>query len=148
MEMKKLFKKKENMGSNGRNEYLSAGLTVLKASGLAVLLTVVLFLLTALVLLLAEIDDEAVPVIVQVIRILSIAFAGILCGRSVNKMGWLCGILSGITYVLITMLVGLLFYDSFAFDSVFIMDTAVGAVAGFIAGVIGINSKKKSVFGH
>lgn len=145
MELSKFIRKrKESKESReDKTDYVKYGLTILKASAFAVLLTVVLFLLSALVLLVTGIDDEVVPIIVQVVRIVSIGFAGIICGRNAPRMGWLAGIIAGIVYVIITILIGLLFYDSFAFDKILLMDVVTGGVAGFIAGVIGINTKKR-----
>ena len=145
MEFSKFIAKKSQSKEHNEDkfDYLKYALTIIKASVLAVLLTVVLFLLSALVLLLSGVDDSAVPIIVQVVRIVSIGFAGIICGRSAPRMGWLAGIISGIVYVILTVLVGLLFYDSFSFDRILLIDVITAAVAGFISGIIGINTKKK-----
>lgn len=146
MEFSKIIRKrntaKNDVSDTDKFDVARYALTILKASALAILLTVVLFLLASLVLLLAGIDDDAVPIIVQTVRIVSIGFAGIICGRKAPRMGWLAGIVAGIVYVIFTVLIGLLFYDSFSLDNILLMDVIVGAVAGFIAGVIGINTKK------
>lgn len=146
MEFSKIIRKrntaKNDASDTDKLDVASYALAILKASALAVLLTVVLFLLASLVLLLAGIDDDAVPIIVQTVRIVSIGFAGIICGRKAPRMGWLAGIIVGIVYVIFTVLIGLLFYDSFSLDNILLMDVIVGAIAGFIAGVIGINTKK------
>ncbi len=145
MELSKFIRKRNTSkeSNDEKTDYAKFALTILKASMFAVLLTVVLFLLASLVLLLTGVDDEVVPIVVQVVRIVSIGFAGIICGRNAPRMGWLAGIIAGIVYVIFTVLVGLLFYDSFAFDNILLMDVIVGAIAGFISGVIGINTKKR-----
>lgn len=144
MELSKFIKKSSsNDNPDNKQDYLKYALTILKASALAILLTVILFLLSALVLLVSGVDDGVVPIIVQVVRIVSIGFAGIICGRNVPHMGWLAGIIAGIVYVIFTVLIGLLFYDSFSFDKILLVDVITGGVAGFIAGVIGINTKKR-----
>lgn len=146
MEFSKIIRKRDTAGNGDSDtdklDIKKYAFTILKASALAVLLTVVLFLLASLVLLLAGIDDDAAPIIVQTVRIVSIGFAGIICGRNAPRMGWLAGIIAGIVYVIFTVLIGLMFYDSFSFDNILLMDIIVGAIAGFIAGVIGINTKK------
>lgn len=145
MELSKFIRKskKQNSESEGKSEYIKYALTILKASVMAVLLTVVLFLLSALVLMVSGVDDECVPIVVQVVRIVSICFAGIICGRSVNKMGWLAGIIAGVVYVVFTILIGFLFYDTFSFSNILIVDVVSGGIAGFISGVIGINTRRK-----
>ena len=58
-------------------------------------------------------------------------------------MGWLAGIIAGIVYVILTVLLGLLFFDNFSFDKILLMDVVTGGIAGFISGIIGINTKKR-----
>lgn len=123
--------------------YLKYGLTVLKASVLAVLLTVVLLLISAVVLLIGGIDDAASPYIVQAVRIVSICLAGFICGNTVSKMGWLAGIASGLCYVLITVVLGLIFFGSINVDGDLLSDVISAVIAGFASGIIGINTSKK-----
>ena len=145
MELSKFIRNREGSkdSSEDKINYTKYALTILKASVFAVLLTVVLFLLAALVLLISGVDDEVVPLIVQVVRIVSIGCAGIICGRNAPKMGWLAGIIAGIVYVILTVLIGLLFFDNFSFDKILLMDVVTGGIAGFISGIIGINTKKR-----
>ena len=145
MELSKFIRKREGSkdSSEDKINYMKYALTILKASVFAVLLTVVLFLLAALVLLISGVDDEVVPLIVQVVRFVSIGCAGIICGRNAPKMGWLAGIIAGIVYVILTVLLGLLFFDNFSFDKILLMDVVTGGIAGFISGIIGINTKKR-----
>ena len=77
MELSKFIRKREGSkdSSEDKINYTKYALTILKASVFAVLLTVVLFLLAALVLLISGVDDEVVPLIVQVVRIVSIGCA-------------------------------------------------------------------------
>ncbi|MBE5817912.1 MAG: TIGR04086 family membrane protein [Clostridiales bacterium] len=127
----------------GKNEYLLYLLTIAKATGIAIVLTLVLILISAVVLLMSGIDDSASAYIVEAIRIVSIAFAGILCGRSVPKLGWLSGMAAGLLYLLVTVVVGLISYGSIGTGGKLLIDLAVCAVTGLSAGVIGINSAKK-----
>lgn len=125
------------------NIWLKMAFTVLKTSLLAVAVTIVLFFITALVLYVTGVDDGVVPVAVTVIRILSVAFAGFLCGRFSEKSGWLAGMLSGFMYVVWSVLIGLLFFKGFEFDNILIADVITSIIAGAVSGIIGINIKKK-----
>ena len=126
-----------------RNEYLLYLITVVKATLIAIVLTLILIFISAVVLLLSGIDDSASIYIVESIRIVSIAFAGILCGRSVPKLGWLSGMAAGLCYLLVTVIVGLICYGSVGTGGKLLLDMAVCAVTGIGAGIIGINSVKK-----
>ena len=129
----------------GKNQYLLYLLTVVKATGIAILLTLVLIFLSAVVLLMSGIDDSASAYIVETIRIVSVAFAGILCGRAVPKLGWLSGMAAGLCYLLVTVIVGLISYGTVGSWSKLLIDIAVCAITGLGAGVIGINSIKKKI---
>lgn len=131
-----------------KNEYILYLLTVAKATLIAIVLTLILIFISAVVLLLSGIDDSASIYIVESIRIISIAFAGILCGRSVPKLGWLSGMASGLFYLLVTVIVGLISFGSVGTGTKLLLDMLVCAVTGLLAGVIGINSakKKKTVY--
>ena len=135
--------KKRNQTEGNRNVWVSFALTVTKATLFAVATTIVLFLLAALLLWILDIDDSAVPFVVQAVRIVCIVIAGIICGRNVEQMGWLAGLLSGFLYIVLTVVIGLIFYQSFSFDGILIADILLGCGAGFLAGMIGINLKKK-----
>ena len=135
--------KKRNQTEGNRNVWVSFALTVTKATLFAVATTIVLFLLAALLLWILDIDDSAVPIVVQADRIVCIVIAGIICGRNVEQMGWLAGLLSGFLYIVLTVVIGLIFYQSFSFDGILIADILLGCGAGFLAGMIGINLKKK-----
>ncbi len=123
--------------------YIKYGLIVLKASALAIIITVVLLLISAVVLLLTGIDDGVSPYIVQVIRIASICIAGLICGKTVSKMGWLAGMASGLCYVLITILMGLIFFGGVSFDGDLLCNVIIALIAGLASGIAGINTAKK-----
>lgn len=123
--------------------YLKYGLTILKASSLAIIITVVLLLISAVILLLTGIDDSVSPYIVQVVRIASICVSGLICGKTVSKMGWLAGMASGMCYVLITIILGLVFFGEVSFDAELLLDVVIALIAGLTSGIVGINTAKK-----
>lgn len=123
--------------------YLKYGLTVLKATALAIIMTVVLLLISAVILLVTGIDDNASPYIVQVVRIVCICVAGLICGNNVPKMGWLAGMAAGMCYVLITVLSGIVFFGGTNIDSELLFDVVTALIAGLISGVVGINTSKR-----
>ncbi len=123
--------------------WVSYGLTILKATLFAVILSVLLLLLTSVIMLFANIDDSAIDIFVHAARLISICFAGIICGRSVLKFGWIAGLLSGILYELIALLTGLIFYDTGLLASCVAIDFITAAGVGLIAGIIGINTRKR-----
>lgn len=138
-----IMKLGESIGEEGRAELGRSALTVVKAAAFAVLTTVLLLVLSAVILLLTGVDDSASGYVVQVVRILSVCAAGLICGKTVPKMGWLAGAAAGLVYVLMTMLVGLLFYGAPELGGELLADVIIALVCGFVSGVVGINTKRK-----
>lgn len=139
----KLKKSEESGDMTLGGMYVKYALTVLKASVLAVIVTVVLLLIAAVVLLLTGIDDSASPYIVQAVRIVAVCLAGFICGKTVPKMGWLAGTAAGLGYVLITVVLGLIFFGTIGVDGALLCDVIIAAVAGLASGIVGINTSKK-----
>lgn len=139
----KLKKSDDSREPTLRSMYLRCFLTVLKASALAVIVTVVLLLISAVVLLLTGVDDSASPYIVQVVRIACICLAGLICGKTVPKMGWLAGMSAGLCYVLITIVLGLIFFGTIGFNSELLSDVIIAVATGLLSGIVGINTSKK-----
>ena len=114
-------------------------LVVLKSSLLAVVVTLFCFLLFALVMKLANLQEGIIPPVNQAIRIISIALGGAVAARSSRSKGWLKGALTGLLYILWAFIISGIFGGGYIFDTVLISDVLLGIVVGAIGGIIGIN---------
>jgi len=70
---------KKNSVQVDRNSLIHNGLVILKASLLAVIVTLVGFLIFAVVMKLANLQETIIPPVNQAIRIISIALGGCRC---------------------------------------------------------------------
>lgn len=130
---------KKNSVQVDRNSLIHNGLVILKASLLAVIVTLVGFLIFAVVMKLANLQETIIPPVNQAIRIISIALGGAVAARSGRTKGWLKGALTGLLYIVWALVISAIFGGKYAFDTVLLSDALLGIVVGAIGGIIGIN---------
>ncbi len=114
-------------------------LVILKASLLAVIITLICFVIFALVMKLANLKETIIPPVNQAIRILSIAIGGVFASRASRKKGWLKGGLTGLLYIIWSFIISGLFDGKYIFNTLLLSDLLLGAVVGAVGGIIGIN---------
>ncbi len=114
-------------------------ITVLKSSLVAIIITLICFVFFAVIIKVADLDENIIPPVVQVVLTLSIAFGGILAARSSKRMGWLKGAITGVVYILWALIISSLFGDSAFMGSLIFSNILLGVVAGAVGGIIGVN---------
>ena len=138
----------ENNTSQNKNNIFSKHLlrytvVIFRSVAISITLTVLLLLISALILWLFEIPDNVIPLSVQIIRLLSILAGSILCATSIKHKGWVFGGICGLVYILLSTLIGALFFDDFTLTSILISDVIFAIGVGVIGGIIGVNIKSK-----
>ncbi len=109
---------------------------------IALIISLVLIVIAAFAIKLFNISDNAIVIINQVIKGLSILIAGVTCLKLPNN-GWLRGFILGIVYISLAFVVFSLLADNFAFDLKLLNDAVLGGVSGLISGIIAVNIHKK-----
>ncbi|MGE4283977.1 MAG: TIGR04086 family membrane protein [Clostridia bacterium] len=119
--------------------------TVLKGIILAYMITLVVFLIFAILITYSDFSENAIPTVVVVTTVLSIIFAGARVARKAKSKGWLNGAISGITYMVILYFISCLALTGFVFDKYVIYMLILGLFSGAFGGIIGINLKGRSI---
>ena len=81
------------------NSVIHNFLVILKASLFAVIISLICFVLFALVMKLANLQESIIPPVNQAIRIVSMVVGGAAAARSSKSKGWLKGALTGLLYI-------------------------------------------------
>ena len=110
-------------------------LEVVKALIIAVILSLLLVLLAALMVKLFNIKTEAIPIINQVIKGVSI-LVGCLIAIKGKTNNWLKGIIIGILYIALSFVIFSLLDGEFSFGLNILNDIALGSVTGLISGIL------------
>ncbi len=116
-------------------------LEILKAIILALIFSLVLILAASLIVKLANIETDYLPIINQVIKGVSILAACLICLKTPTG-GWARGIIIGIIYIALAFVVFSLLNGKFTFDLSILNDLAIGSVTGLISGIIAVNIRK------
>jgi len=130
---------KKSFAQPTENTVIHTCLVVLKSSLFAVIVTLFCFILFALVMKLANLQESIIPPVNQAIRIISIVLGGIIAARSSKSRGWLMGALTGLLYIGWAFIISGIFGGGYMLDTVLLSDILLVIVVGAIGGVIGIN---------
>ncbi len=114
---------------------------VIKATLAATIFSLVCVLIFSFIIGLFSLSADIIKPVNQVFKIIAIALGGILFirgGRGLAK-----GAVYGVCAVLVTYLLFAVISSSFAVSWLFALEIVLGAVAGAISGIIGVNIKGK-----
>ncbi|MDD3397395.1 MAG: TIGR04086 family membrane protein [Clostridia bacterium] len=124
----------------------SSSLTVKITKGAlcALCVSLVLILIFAFLLRFIAIDEEAISPVVQVIKGVSILVGVFIALKGVFEMGFINGIIIGLTYTIIAFVCfSMLDGFTFEFSKTLLNDVIFGSIIGGISGIIAVNMKKK-----
>ena len=116
-------------------------LQFLKATLAAAIFSLLCVLIFSFIIQLFSVSTDVIKPVNQVFKILAIALGGILFIR--GGRGLFKGAVYGVCAVLVTYLLFSIISSSFAVTWLFALEIALGAVAGGISGIIGVNIKHK-----
>lgn len=114
---------------------------ITKAVLAAVIFSLVCVLVFSLLLELFSISVAAVKPVNQALKIVAIALGGILFIR--GGRGLVKGVIYGLIAITATYLLFSIISSSFSVTWLFALEMALGAVAGGISGIIGVNIKRR-----
>ena len=112
---------------------------ILKATLAAAIFSLLCALIFSFIIGIFSLPADIIKPVNQVFKILAIALGGVLFIR--GGRGLFKGVIYGVCAVLVTYLVFAIISSSFAVSWLFVLEIALGAVAGGISGVIGVNLK-------
>lgn len=120
----------------------SAGLLwrrLARAVPIAFGITLVIFVVCALLLTYTGLPEEAIPAIAIVTAVISVVSGGVIASKGVSGKGYLTGAAVGIFYVLLLYIFSCLFAGDMFFNSYILILLAIGLFGGAFGGILGIN---------
>lgn len=116
-------------------------LKIIKGSIIAIILSVILLTIYALLLSYTTISESTmIPVIITITGI-SILVGSSISSMHIKKQGMVNGALVGLIYMLTLYILSSILLSSFEINLKSIIMIGVGILAGMIGGVIGVNMK-------
>lgn len=107
----------------------------------AIVITLLLILVFALIVKMAELTDDIIKPVNQVIKVISI-FLGLLMGIKKREKGLIKGFACGLIFTVLSILLFSLLSKEVIFSSANLIEIIVGALLGSISGVIVLTIKK------
>ncbi len=117
-------------------------LEIVKAVMIALILSLILVLLSAFIIKVANLDSNAVVIFNQIIRSVSILVSGLFALR-LHGNGWLRGIIVGFIYSIFAYLIFSLIGGEFTFDLTLLNNIVLGMASGLISGIIAMLIRRK-----
>ena len=104
-------------------------------------ITCIIFLGYSILITYTSLTDEKMPLVVAGATLISVIVAGFDAAKGAENKGWFWGIMAGLIYALILMLIMTLVIKGFSMDSRTATVLVLSLSGGGLGGVIGINFK-------
>ncbi|EJP6472756.1 TIGR04086 family membrane protein [Clostridium botulinum] len=105
----------------------------------AVILTVIMLLLFAVVLTFTDVSEKISSIIYLLITILSIMYGTIYSVRKINKKGWLIGLVISIIYMIIIYIISIVSGNTLTLGTDRFIRILLALILGMLSGMLGIN---------
>lgn len=112
---------------------------VIKGSGFAIIISLILLLIYAGLLTATDIAETTMTPVVITIAGVSILIGSSISSFKIKKQGMLNGALVGLIYMIVIYLLSSILLAGFGIGIKSIIMIAVGMAAGMVGGVIGVN---------
>lgn len=116
-------------------------LFILKGIALAYIVTLIMMLIFSLFLTYTSLKESMIPVLNTIIMIGSIVLGSIYLTLKVGEKGWLNGMIIGVLYFIILLLLNKLIINDLNLSIFSFTKLLISIVTGIIGGMIGINLK-------
>ena len=114
---------------------------ILKGSVFAILATLVLLIIFAVLLTYTNINENTMPTVIIIVTALSILIGSQLTTSKIKKNGIINGVLVGIIYIAFLYLISSIVTKNFSLNNYSIIMIATSIIIGGIGGIIGVNRK-------
>ena len=104
-------------------------------------ITCIIFLGYSLLITYTSLTDDKMPLVVAGATLVSVIVAGFDAARGAENKGWFWGIMAGLVYAVILMVIMTLVLKNFSVDSRTATVLVLSLAGGGLGGVIGINFK-------
>jgi len=105
------------------------------------IISLILFSITAVLILYTGLSEGIIPMATSIIMILSIGYGGIYVSAHIRKRGWIHGTMMGIVYTLTLIVLSKIFIIDYSMNLTGYYKIILNAITGAIGGMIGINIK-------
>ena len=133
---------KNNKKVNNDEKQKDSIVSLTKGVIFSYLITAIVFIVYGILLTYTEKKKKNIQIVVMITTVVSVLIGGIISSKGVSKRGLMFGMLVGIIYSIIMIMISFCILPTIKITSKMIMIIILSISAGGIGGIIGINSKK------
>lgn len=137
--MKKIKTERNNLQDKKDNHII---LSLTKGTVIAYFITTLVFIIYGILLTYTDTTQENMQMIVMLTTVISVLISGFIVARGINSNGLLYGMISGIIYAIIMIMIAFCVLPIITFNFKLIMILILSICSGGVGGIIGINLKK------
>lgn len=130
-----------NIGKEEKNFSNFNFINTLKATGIAIVFTIILLFVFSIILTYTNTPETSIPTVIIIITGISILVASQMATRNLKKNGIINGGFVGLIYILSIYLISSIITGNFGFDLQSIIMCIISVLVGCLGGIIGINMK-------
>lgn len=130
-----------NIGKEENNFSNFNFINTLKATGIAIVFTIILLFVFSIILTYTNTPEKSIPTVIIIITGISILVASQMATRNLKKNGIINGGVVGLIYILSIYLISSIITGNFVFDLESIIMCVTSILVGCLGGIIGINMK-------
>ena len=125
------------------NEIKKKALCIIKGCTFAVVLSIILLTIFAVLLTYTDISESTIMPVILTITGISILIGGTISSRKIKKNGMFYGGIVGLIYIIILYLASSISTTGFSLSTNSFIMLIVGVITGIIGGIIGVNVSAK-----
>ena len=110
---------------------------------IAILITVVVFLVSAVLLSYTSLPEDSIPVISTTVKLIGALIAGFVPAKRSGTRGIITGAVSGFLYILIIFITALLTTQESVFGMDILTTALLCVLSGALGGIFGVNLRPK-----
>lgn len=129
------------MGDIKKSEFSKNVIRIVKGSITAIILTLILLLIFAILLTYTKLQENLINPVIIVISGISILIGSSISTLKINKNGLLNGSLVGLIYIITIYLISSIILANFKINLYSAIMIFVSIIMGMIGGIIGVNLK-------
>lgn len=132
---------KENVKTKSLNGSIGV-LAITRGSITSYIITTIVFIIYALLLTYTEMTEKNIQTVVIITTVVSVLIGGIMCAKNTKSKGLIYGMICGVIYSIIMVMVSFCILPEIVFSPKIIMIIILSICSGGVGGIIGINIKK------
>lgn len=134
---KKISSRNSSKETKGKNIFNSLAIGTI----FAYFITLLVFIIYSLLITYTDVTEKYMQTIIMVTTVVSVLVSGFLSTKNIKSKGLLIGILSGVIYFIILLIVAFCILPTIEFNSKLLTLLMLSICSGGIGGIIGINLK-------